>query len=93
MANSTKTNPLVLDTAGVVLTGPVSIRAIRVIYGADDDDVSLSDSKGNSVFLGKATHIESAGNSESLTIPGCIKVDGLTATTIDSGSKVYVYLK
>jgi len=93
MANSVTTNPLVLDTAGVVLTGPVSIKAIRAVYGADADDVELSDAGGNSVFLGKATTIATAGNADGITVPGGIKINGLTATTIDSGTVVYVYLK
>ena len=93
MANSVKTNPLVLDTAGVALTGPVNIKAIRVVYGADADDVLLKDAGGNSIFVGKATTIATAGNTDGVTVPGGIKFDGLTATTIDSGSVVYVYLK
>jgi len=93
MANSVATNPLVLDTAGVALTGPVTIKAIRVVYSADSDDVELSDASGNSVFLGKAGTILSAGLSDGIVIPGGIKVNGLTVTTIDGSTVVYVYLK
>lgn len=93
MANSVTTNPLVLDTAGAVLTSPVKIKAIRVIYSADSDDVELSDQKGNSVFLGKAGTILTAGLTDGITVPGGISCDGLTVTTIDGSSVVYVYLK
>jgi hypothetical protein len=94
MANSVGTNPIVLDSAGVVQDkGPITIKAIRVVYGADADDVLLSDAAGNPVFVGKATTIATAGNTDGVTVPGGIKVEGLTATTIDSGTVVYLYLK
>jgi len=92
MANQVTTNPLVLDTAGVVDTKPIFIRAIRVLYSADSDDVELSDRNGNSIFLGKATSAGS-GLTDNLAVPGGIRCDGLTVTTVDGTSKVYVYLK
>ncbi len=93
MANSTTTNPLVLDTAGAVSTAPVTIKAIRVQYSADEDDVVLSDKGGNVVFTGKAGDVSVNGYNDELVVPGGIKIDGLTVTTIDGTSKVYVYLK
>jgi len=88
MANSVTTNPLVLDSTGVVLTGPVTIKAV-VFTAAADQTLLLSDADGNEV-LGLET---GAGVlSPSLTVPGGIKNNGLTVTTIDSG-KAYVYLK
>ena len=88
MANSVGTNPLVLDTVGVALTGPVSIKAV-VFTAAAASTLLISDADGNEV-LGLET---SAGDlSPSVTIPGSIKNNGLTVTTIDAG-KAYVYLK
>jgi hypothetical protein len=88
MANSVGTNPLVLDTAGVALTGPVTIRAV-VFTAATGEGLLLSDADGNAVLGLEA----STGDlSPSLTVPGGIKVDGLTVTTIDGGA-AYVYLR
>ena len=93
MANSVTTNPLVLDTAGAVLTTPVQIKAIRVQFSADEDDVVLSDKGGNVVFTAKGGDVSVNGYNDSLTLPGGLKTEGLTVTTIDGTSKVYVYLK
>jgi hypothetical protein len=88
MANSVTTNPLVLDSTGVVLTGPVTIKA--VVYSAvDGSTLLLSDADGNAV-LGLET--DAGDLNPSITIPGGIKNNGLTVTTIDAGT-AYVYLK
>jgi hypothetical protein len=88
MANSKATNPLVLDSTGVVLTGPVSIKAI-LFTAANADGLLLSDAEGNKVASLEA----STGDlSPTVTVPGGIKVNGLTVTTIDGGI-AYIYLK
>ena len=88
MANSVGTNPLVLDSTGVALTGPVTIRAV-VFTAATGEGLLLSDADGNAVLGLEA----STGDlSPSLTVPGGIKVNGLTVTTIDGGV-AYVYLR
>ena len=88
MANSVGTNPLVLDSTGVALTGPVTIRAV-VFTAANGEGLLLSDADGNAVLGLEA----STGDlSPSLTVPGGIKVNGLTVTTIDGGV-AYVYLR
>lgn len=88
MANSVTTNPLVLDSAGVALTGPVTIKAV-VFTAANGEGLLLSDASGNAVVGLEA----STGDlSPSVTIPGGIKNNGLTVTTIDGGV-AYVYLK
>jgi len=90
MANSVTTNPIVLDTAGVVSTNPITIKAIQVVFGAAAQVVLLSDANGAAVY-------ESVGTAEQLTdgltVPGGIKALSLTATTITSGATVYLYLK
>lgn len=88
MANSVTTNPLVLDSTGVVLTGPVTIRAV-VYTAADGSTLLLSDSDGNAVL---ELETDAGDLNPSLTVPGGIKVDGLTVTTIDAGT-AYVYLR
>lgn len=88
MANSTATNPLVLDSTGTVLTGPVTIRAV-VYTAVDGSTLLLSDGAGNAV-LGLET--DAGDLNPSLTVPGGIKVDGLAVTTIDAGT-AYVYLR
>ena len=88
MANSVRTNPLVLDSTGVVLTGPVTIRSV-VYTAATGNGLLLSDAAGNQVLRLTA----STGDlSPSLTVPGGIKIDGLTVTTIDGGT-AFVYLR
>ena len=88
MANSVVTNPLVLDSAGAALTGPVTIKAV-LFSAADGSTLVLSDAAGNAV----CTLETDAGDlNPTLTVPGGIKISGLTVTTIDAGV-AYVYLK
>jgi len=89
MANSVGTNPLVLDSTGVVVAkGPVTIRAVLFTAGAADT-LLISDAAGNAVVGLTA----STGDlSPSVTVPGGIKVEGLTVTTIGGGA-AYVYLR
>jgi hypothetical protein len=88
MANSVTTNPVVLDSTGVVSTKPMTIKAI-VYTAANGNGLVLSDQRGNAVAGLEA----STGNlSVSVTVPGGIKTDGLTVTTIDGGT-AYVYLQ
>lgn len=88
MANSVKTNPLVLDSTGVALTGPVTIKAI-LFTSTNGSGLLLSDASGNAVASLEAT---TGDLSPTVTVPGGIKVNGLTVTTIDAGV-AYVYLK
>lgn len=88
MANSVTTNPLVLDTAGAITSGPVTIKAVS-FTAANGEGFLLSDKEGNAVVGLEA----STGDlSPSITIPGGIKTNGLTVTTIDGGA-AYIYLK
>jgi len=82
MANSVTTNPIVLDTAGVVSNVPVTIKAIQVVFGNDSDFVVLADSKDNVVYYTKAGALLTAGATDSITVPGGIKTQGLKAVTI-----------
>jgi hypothetical protein len=88
MANSNDTNPLVLDSTGVSLTGPVSIKAVS-FTAANGEGLLLSDADGNTVV---ALEASTGDLSPSITIPGGVKVNGLTVTTIDGGAAL-VYLK
>ena len=88
MANSNGTNPLVLDSTGVSLTGPVTIRSV-VFTAADGSTLLLSDADGNEVLQ---LETDAGDLNPSLTVPGGIKVNGLTVTTIDAGT-AYVYLR
>ena len=88
MANSNDTNPLVLDSTGVSKTGPVSIKAV-LFTAATGEGLVLSDAKGNQVV---ALEASTGDLSPTLTVPGAIKTDGLTVTTIDGGT-AFVYLQ
>ena len=92
MANSVSTNPIVLDSAGVVSAQPVTIKAIQVVATGAAEAVLLSDAKGNAVY-GVTCDTTAGGLNENLTVPGGIKCPSLTATTITSGAVVYLYLK
>jgi len=88
MANSVTTNPIVLDTAGAVSTDRLTIKAV-VFTAANGEGLVLSDTAGNAIISLEA----STGDlSPSVTVPGGIKTDGLTVTTIDGGV-AYLYLK
>lgn len=88
MSNSVVTNPLVLDSTGVVLKGPVSIKAILYTAG-NNETIVLSNAAGVSICKLTA----STGTfSPSITIPGGVKTSGLTVTSI-GGGVAYVYLK
>lgn len=92
MANSVTTNPITIDTAGVISTEPVTIKAIQVRFTAATNVVLLSDADGALVYESVAT---AEKLTDCLTVPGGIKLTkGLTATTIDGASTVvYLYLK
>ena len=90
MANSVTTNPITIDTAGVISTGALTIKAIHVSADAAARTVLLSDANGNVVFRSVST---AESLNDSLTVPGGIKVTSLTATTITSGAVVTLYLK
>ena len=95
MANVTATNPMRVDTAGVLRTGPVTIKAIFIQYVTNGDDVLLSDADGNVVFKSKGgPAIETTQpNNTSLVVPGGNKVNGLTCTTIDGTTEATIYLQ
>ena len=90
MANSVTTNPITIDTAGVVSAGALTIRAIKVSCTATAQTVLLSDADGNILykFISTAEVIN-----DSLTVPGGIKVPSMTATTITAGAVVILYLR
>jgi len=90
MANSVTTNPMVLDTAGVISVNPVTIKAIQVVFQAATNVVLLSDANGNAVYgsIGTAEKL-----TDQLTVPGGIKCPNLTLTTVDGTSVIYLYLK
>ena len=93
MANSVDTNPITIDTAGVIkggAQGSLTIRAIQASCTAAAQTVLLSDDKGNILYR----FISTAENlTDSLTVPGGIKVPSMTATTITAGAVVILYLR
>jgi hypothetical protein len=88
MANSVTNNPLVLDSTGVALTGSTSIKAV-LFTAANGNGLLLSDAAGNKIASLEAT---TGDLSPSITIPGGLRVEGITVTTIDGGI-AYIYLK
>ena len=88
MANVVTTNPLVLDSTGAALTGPVTMKAI-LFTAADGSTLVLSDADGNALVT---LETDAGDLNPSVTIPGGIKANGLTVTTIDAGV-AYVYLQ
>lgn len=87
MANSTTTNPLVLDTVGEIFAFSVGIKSIvwTGIITNGDDLIFKDKANGNVVIQGKGN----AGEDWKLEN---IRVPGLYLDTIDSG-KVLIYTK
>ena len=88
MSNILTTNPLVCDTAGVLLTGLVKPKALswrsteaKALVAAND--LVLSKASG-AVITGKRATFDGDGI-EMQHFPDGFTVDGLTLTTIDGG--------
>ena len=85
MANDTTQNPFLLDTAGVILSNPVTITEVRwrgIAAGADD--LVIADKLGSPVATRKGSD---AGAGDSLTVWDRPKpMVGFKLTTIDSGT-------
>ena len=94
MANVVATNPIYVDTAGVLRTGPVTIKAIFVQYVSNGDDLVLDDADGNIVFKSKAGPAAETTQPDTLcfSVPDGIKVNGLTCDTIDGTTHALIYL-
>ena len=92
MANNTKTNPMQLDTAGVIFAKgqPFSFSSLLFNASADDEDVLLSDADGNVIWVSKAGDISADGACYESYLP-YMGNNGLTLTTIDGTSKLYIY--
>ena len=87
MANDTTGNPWVLDTAAVIKTTPVKVKAMewRPVT-AGSDDLSVTDNSGHEVWTEKAIAVDSSGMI-SYVWPGEEQsCSGFTLTTIDSGT-------
>jgi hypothetical protein len=90
MANSVTTNPITIDTAGVINAGALTIRAIHVSFTAAAQTVLLSDADGNIVYRAIST---AESLTDGITVPGGIKVPSLTATTVTAGAVCILYLR
>jgi hypothetical protein len=90
MANVLTTNPIFLDTAGVVHTATCSPKAVAWVSDqasncdiAADDDFLISDANGGRI-IGKRA--EEAGDGfDMVFFPPNYTCEGLTLTTIDGG--------
>ena len=92
MANNLLTNPMQIDTAGVIVTKgkPVVIRYISVQFSADDEDVLFSDADGNIIWQAKAGDVSANGYNQDVEL--CYTGNnGLTCTTIDGTTVALVY--
>ena len=91
MANNTKGNPWVLDTAAVIKTTPTTILGMEWFPNAADDDLTILDVGGNTIWDRDALTGGTAG-SEKFTPAGKFKANGFNLSVIDGGT-LYVYLK
>jgi len=92
MANVLTTDPIQIDTAGVIYAKgiPYTIKRVSFQASADDEDVLLSDADGNIIWQAKIGDVSADGYnySEGLCYAGN---NGLTCTTIDGTSVLLIY--
>ena len=91
MANDTTGNPWKLDTAAVIQTKPVTIKAMVWTPTADGDDIDIQSNDGSEIWSFKA--IAGTTNEEiAYEWPGKdITFQGFNLVTIDAGTlKVYI---
>ena len=86
MANILTTNPLQIDTAGVIYAKgtPYSIKSVSYQAAADDQDVLLSDESGNVIWKAKVGDVSEDGYNWAEKLDYTAN-EGLTCTTIDGG--------
>lgn len=87
MANSTTTNPMVLDTVGTIVERgiPYTLKYVSYQAAADDNDVELTDALGNTIWKAKVGDVSEDGyNAEAaLNYTGN---SGLVLAVIDAGT-------
>jgi len=92
MANVLTTNPIQIDTAGVIYTKgqPYSIKCLSFQASADDEDVLLSDADANIIWQGKAGDVSADGYNIDVTLDYHGN-NGLTCTTIDGTAVLLIF--
>ena len=92
MANILTTNPMQIDTAGVIYTKgtPYTIKRVSYQAGADDEDCRLADADDNTIWQGKVGDVSEMGYnySELLNYTGS---NGLTCSVIDGSGVLLIY--
>lgn len=91
MANDTTGNPWKLDTAGVIRTKPVTIKAMEWRPTTAGDDISVTSNDGSEIWAFKALAADSNGGIEYKWPGKDVAFSGFNLVTIDNGNlKVYV---
>ena len=92
MANILTTNPMQIDTAGVILTKGkyFHINTLSWMPAADVDDLVISDADGNIIYQTKAGDISDQGYVYEFALD-LQNNNGITVTTIDGG-KLLLYM-
>ena len=92
MANNILTDPMQIDTAGVIVAKgqPFYLRYISVQFSADDEDILLSDADGNIIWQGKAGDVSVDGYNSNVHLDYSSN-NGLTCTTIDGSTVALLY--
>ena len=90
MANDTTANPWVLDTAGVISTGLVTILEMLYKPSAAADDLTVLDNGGKTIWDVNALAAAEVGN-ETFSVPG-YTANGFNLSVIDGGT-LYVWIK
>ena len=90
MAKDITGNPWILDTAEVIVTTPLRVKAMEWRpETAAGDDLSVTDNGGSEVWTEKAIAVDASGMIAYLWAAGMgdpVTVNGLTVATIDSGT-------
>ena len=91
MANNTKGNPWILDTAASIQTTPVTILCMEWFPNASNDDLTILDVGGNTIWDRDALAGGTAGT-EKFEPSRPFKANGFNLSVIDGGT-LYVYIK
>lgn len=91
MSNDTTGNPWVLDTAGVIQTRPITIKAMKYTPTTAGDDLLVEDNAGHDIWKFKAVAADANEQIEYFWAGKDITFSGFNLTTIDHGTlTVYI---
>jgi len=89
MANSLNTNPIIVDTTGVIKATPIEINAINIAASANAWAVVLHDAASGNIIFSSASAI--AGDRGCCSKIGPTRVAGIYATTLTNITNIQIF--